>query len=186
MFKKLLGVGMAAITTVVAACDGASTTQQVFRRHEDILSFVRDATIKGPMLVQVVGNPFSARQSQLDDIVVEEIEKTITEIRGVKFTTDPDAAAEPKFRMILVLGAPKTLSAASVCEDPLPTVEPIGDKINMVAVFCHKDVLYSEVRGSMQTTATPDDKAFRKWVGQISRDLFLSFAGLLMVSPIGL
>jgi len=182
MLKKLFGVGAAAISTLIAACDGAPTTQQVYRRHDNVLSFLQESSAKGPMLLQVHGNPFVTSQEYLNDILAKELAESVTSLRGFSLTTDPAQSASGNARLVVVMGAKKSQSASDLCEGA-PIETSTDDPIQSVAVFCIREDLYSEVRGSMKLSASPDDKAFRKWVSQIGRDLLMSAPILMYLIP---
>ncbi len=183
MLKKILGAGLAVVSTVVAACEGAPTTQQVYRRHEDMVSILQDASMKGPVLVQVHGNPFVTGEQHLDTVITEELKRAVPRIRDLEFTTDPAVAGNPKYRVVLAMGALESQPGDALCEANAEITTETVDPIRVVAVFCVDDTLYSEVRGSIKASASPDDKGFRKWVGQIGRDLLLSAAALPFIAP---
>ncbi len=171
MLKRWLGIGVGALTALTAACDGAPMTQQVYVKGNGVISYLRYAAAEGPMLVQVHGNPFVTSKPYLDGVVAKEFEDTITYIRGVHLTTDPEKAFRPEYRIIVVLGAHKALDGQSLCDGEAPRMDTEADPMRMVAVFCRKTELLSWVNGSIRPDSSPDDTRFRNWLGQIGRDL---------------
>lgn len=184
MLKRWLGLGVGALTALTAACDGAPMTQQVYYKGTGVTAYLQYAVTDGPLLVQVHGNPFVTSKPFLDDIVAKELESTITYIRGVRFTTDAEKAFRPEYRIIVVLGAHKALNAQSLCDGQAPRMDIEANPMRMVAVFCRKDELLSEVNGSIRTGASPEDQRFRNWLGQIGRDLINpEIVELWMIQP---
>lgn len=173
MFKRLLGLGVGALSALTAACDGAPMTQQVYYKEHGVLSSLQYAVAEGPLWVQVAGNPFVTSQDFLNHQVTTELEKTITYIKGVHLTTDPAQAFRPEYRIVMVLGAHKALGGNTVCAGDAPRLDLSADPIRMIAVFCRKDELLSEVNGSIAASASPDSPAFRSWIAQIGRDLLV-------------
>ncbi len=173
MFKRLLGLGVGALSALTAACDGAPMTQSVYIKPQGVMSYLQYATTEGPMLMRVHGNPFVTSQGFLDQIVAHELESTITYIRGVRLTTDPAQAFRPEYRVIVVLGADKALHVENVCAGEEPRLDPTAAPSRMVTMFCRKDELLSEVRGSIGVSALPEDEGFRRWLREIGRPLLL-------------
>jgi len=173
MFKRLFGLGIGALATLTAACDGAPMTQQVYYKEHGVLSALQYAASEGPLLVRVFGNPFVTSKDYLDGVVASELEKTITYIRGVHLTTDPSLAHRPEYRVLMVLGSHKAQDGNALCRGEEPRLDPTADPIRMLAVFCRKDERLSEVDGSIAAAAAPDTERFRNWIGQIGRDLLV-------------
>jgi hypothetical protein len=174
MFKRLLGLGVGALSLLTAACDNAPMTQSVYYNQQSTLHYLQYATIEGPLLVRVFGNPFVTGKDFLDRIVVEELENSVTFIKGVKMTPDPERAFHPEYRMIVVLGADKAVDANALCAGNDPRLDPPNTvPVRLVAVFCRRDELLSEVRGSIGPSASPEDPGFRRWMREIGKTLIL-------------
>lgn len=171
MLKRWMGVGAGALAALVAACDGAPKTQQVYFKDPGVREYLQWATIEGPMLVEVHGNPFPTAKPFLDHVVAEELEASITYIAKVRLTTERALAVHPEYRVIVVMGAHKALDGQTLCVDTPPRMDPGADPMRMVAVFCRREEMLSLVHGSIRIGDSPDDKRFRDWIGQIGRDL---------------
>ncbi len=174
MFKRLLGLGVGALSALTAACDGAPMTQSVYYNQHSTRHYLQYATAGGPMLLRVHGNPFVTGKAFLDRIVAAELESTVTFIKGVRLTTDPELALHPEFRVIMVLGADKAVDANALCAGQDPRLDPPNTTpVRMVTLFCRKDELLSEVRGSIGPSASPEDEGFRRWLREIGRTLLV-------------
>ncbi len=172
MFKRLLGLGVGALSALTAACDNAPLTQSVYYNEQSARHYLQYASAGGPLLVRVFGNPFVTGKDFLDRIVAAELESSITYIQGVQLTVDPAAALRPEFRVIVTLGADKAVDANALCAGKEPLLDPPGTKpVRMVAVFCRREELLSEVRGSIGPSASPEETDFRRWMREIGRTL---------------
>lgn len=173
MFKRLIGVGVGALTVLAAGCDSVPTTQQVYQDNNGLMSYVRYASAGGPMLVQVYGNPFAADPQRLDAVAAKELGAGLAQLGGVRLTTDAKAAPRPEYRVVMLLGADKAQDANALCASKdAVTADAAMRPSRMITVFCRKDELLSEVTGSIQPPAAPEDAGFRAWVRQIGTDLF--------------
>lgn len=173
MFKRLFGAGVGVLTALTAACDNAPSTLHVYAKTENLMNYVQSVSAGGPMLVQVYGNPYAGGKDALDAIVAQELENSMTpRLRGFHTTTDPQLAFRPEFRMILVLGAEKAQSGNALCEGIAPKLDLTADPVRMVAAFCFKSELLSQVNGSIGASNAPDGATFRQWVRQIGKELF--------------
>lgn len=173
MLRRLLGLGAGAVAALTAACDGAPMTQQVYVNDHAVGNYLQYSSSPGPLLVVVHGNPFVTTKPFLDGIVAKELEASITRVGNAHLTTDPELAAKPEYRVIMVLGAHKAVDGDALCAGETPRLEPEADPLRMVTVFCRKTEMISLVRGSIGPQSSPEDKRFRDWVRQIGRDLFV-------------
>lgn len=173
VLRRIWGLGAAAAALLVGACDDAAVVQNYFVRGEGIDNRLVNATMSGPMLVRIHGNPFKVDQSTLEDAVVDRMGRAIQR-RVTRFTVDPAAAPQPDYRVVIAFGLPKGESGKALCgpEGSIPALEPAEGAITLRAAFCHKDTLWSDVGGHMPAAESPEDKTFRTLIRQMTIELF--------------
>ncbi len=162
-FRALLG-GAAAL--LAAACDNAGYQVVVDYSMGDSFTFLRGAAAKGPVWVDLRGNPFADAGAGLDAVVAEAFRRGVTQLGGVSFTTDRDLAGDPQYRIVLVFGgAQPGRSIDRVCQGDIPTrgggIGPDGE-VRTLAVFCADSQSRVAVSGVARGVDGPDSRNLRK------------------------
>jgi hypothetical protein len=173
MINRFLSLGAAALATLVGGCgDGPSTVPGGYRSPATWSSFIY-ATSSGPLLLDVRGDPFGAGPATLETIVAESMTSALPG-RPFSMTSDAARAARPAFRVVVVLGAARTLDERHVCAgqalSPPPSLSD-GGRMDVVATFCDGQSLLSSSRGWVARLEGVGDQRFRQLLGQMARDL---------------
>lgn len=173
VLRRIWGLGVAAAAMLVGACDDAAVVQNFFVRGVAVDNLLHNATMRGPMLVRVHGNPFKVDQSALDAAIVDRMSRAIQR-RITHFTTDPGTAPQPDYRVVIAFGLPKGRNGDALCgpEGSVPALEPPADTITLRAAFCHKETLWSDVGGRMPMVESPDHETFQTLIRTMTIELF--------------
>ncbi|MBC7952037.1 MAG: hypothetical protein H7Z12_09510 [Rhodospirillaceae bacterium] len=171
MLKRLFSLGAAGMAALVSGCgDGPATVAGTWRSPAAWSSMIY-ATSKGPMLIEVHGDPFgldaAGFRSQLAQVMTNQIMG-----RATAFTADPEAAPQPRYRVVLAFNAPDTADARHLCEGRIATAIAPSEKVTVLGAFCDGGTLLASVRGWVVKVDGPDDKRFRQLISQVVRDLF--------------
>lgn len=170
--RKLLSLGAAALAALVGGCgDGPSTVPGGYRSPATWSTFF-SATATGPLLLELHGNPFGGSADGLRALVARAMAGAIP-ARPFTLTPDPGAAAAPKVRVVVALGAPPSLDAAELCAGRVPSAAsaaPPG-RVDLLAAFCDGGTLLSSVRGWVVKVDGPEDTRFVRLLGQVMREL---------------
>lgn len=171
MLKKLISLGAATIAALVAGCGDGPSTVPGFRAPATWSTFFA-ATAKGPLLLQVHGQPFGGSEAELRRKVAAVMQAAIP-ARPFSMTLDPAEAPQPKVRVVLALGAPANFDAAGLCSGSVPVAgAPVGSgRLEVLAGLCDGGALLSSVRGWVARLDGPDDSRFVQLLGQVMRDL---------------
>ncbi|RAU22974.1 hypothetical protein CU669_06250 [Paramagnetospirillum kuznetsovii] len=171
MMKRLISLGAAALASLVGGCGDGPSTVPGFRSPATWSSFVY-ATNNGPLLLDVVGDPFASGSGDLRRVAVAAMAAGIPG-RPFTLTLDPAVAARPNFRIVLVAGAASDLDERAVCAGraKAANIKIDGGRIDLIATFCDGDSLLSSVRGWVAKIGGADDRRFSLLLGQMTRDL---------------
>jgi hypothetical protein len=159
MLKRLLSLGAAALSMLVAGCgDGPSTVPSGVRNAATWSSLVY-ATRSGPLLLEVKGNPFGTSAggfapSGFAQAVAESMSGAIPG-QPFRFVTVAEQAAQPRFRVVVAFDTPPAA----------------GGRIGIKASFRDGDSVLSAVNGWVARVEQADDPRFRLLLGQTVRDL---------------
>jgi len=171
--KTFLKACVSALPLMAAGCGEAPTVIQNYTKGEDIVwSMVQTASRKGPMLVEVAGNPFGGGDEQLNKIILGTMKGAIQK-RVITYTLDKTKASEPSFKITLLFGAPTTLNGNRICEGEWPEPQYNMEKITLRAVFCSRDELLSDVEGFVQNVTSAEDAKFKLLIENVLRELIL-------------
>ncbi|TAN57044.1 MAG: hypothetical protein EPN20_17740 [Magnetospirillum sp.] len=173
MIKRLLSFGAAALATLVGGCgDGPSTVAGGYRSPATWSSFVY-ATSPGPLLLEVVGDPFGAGSGTLGRTIAATMAAAIP-ARPFTLTTETAAAPRSNFRVVLVLGGDPSLDERAICagrgKAEAAKIEA-GGRVDLIATFCDGEALLSSVRGWVAKIDGADDRRFHRLLGQVAREL---------------
>lgn len=175
MLKRLISLGSAAMAALVSGCgDGPATVGGTWRSPAAWSSLIY-ATSAGPMLIEVHGDPFGEPPAQFRARVAEAMTNQIIG-RPTAFTDDPQAAPQPRYRVVLAFNAPDSADARQLCEGPVattpqPGAQP-GQRVTVLGGFCDGTTLLASVKGWVAKVDGSDDRRFRQLLGQAVRDLF--------------
>jgi hypothetical protein len=175
MLKRLLSLGAAGMAAMGAALvsgcgDGPATVAGTWRSPAAWSSMIY-ATSKGPMLIEVHGDPFgqdaAGFRAQLAAAMTNQLMG-----RATAFTADPALAPEPRYRVVLAFNAPDNADAHHLCQGRVATAAVPWEKVTVLGAFCDGGTLLASVRGWVVKVDGPGDKRFRQLMGQVVRDLF--------------
>jgi hypothetical protein len=168
MFERLPLLG--ALAAALSACgDGPATVAGTWRSPA-AWSVMVHATAAGPMLVEVVGDPFAAG-SGFAAAVAEAMDNQVIG-RPIRFTVRRDQAPRPGIRVIVAFDPPPSADARELCAGKVSSLPPEGGRVRVLAAFCDGDgALLSSVSGRVKADS-PADKRFRQLLAQVVRALF--------------
>lgn len=171
MFKRLLSLGAATLTAMVSGCgDGPATVAGTWRSPATWSSMIY-ATSKGPMLIEVHGDPFGQNAADFRGQLAQAMTDKVMG-RATAFTADPALAPQPRYRVVLAFNAPGNTDARHLCEGRVATAAVPSEKITVLGAFCDGESLLASVRGWVVKVDGPGDKRFRQLIAQVVRDLF--------------
>ena len=134
-----------ALSLVVGACVGATTTTNVYYDKVGIPEIFRYAAIDRDFLTVIHGNPSAGSKAAFDARVIA---ATHGNARGLptNFTTTPSASARDGYRMVMVFSGDRYMSAKAACGDLDSTaIKPISGRVEIQAAFCYDDDVLSQV-----------------------------------------
>ncbi len=171
MLKRLLSLGAAAIATVVAACEEGPSSVSGTWRSPATWSSMTYASAKGPLLLEVLGNPFASVAA--DDLAPLAAQAMSGQVIGrqLTFTTDRGQAPQPGFRVVLAFNVPVNTDAKKLCAGTVSHL-PAGERVAVMASFCADGDLLASVRGWVARIEGPSDQRFLQLLGQMTRELF--------------
>lgn len=171
MLKRLISLGAAALAAVTAACeDGPATVAGTWRSPATWSTMVY-ASAKGPLLVQVHGEPFGLQPADFRSAVADAMSNQVIG-RVVHFTADPEAAPHPQYRVVLAFDPPPGQAVEALCAGRVATAARSGERITVQAAFCDGERALASAQGWVAKVDGPADKRFRQLLGQVVRDLF--------------
>jgi hypothetical protein len=173
MIRRLLTFGTTALAALVGGCgDGPSTVPGGYRSAATWSSFIH-ASAKGPLLLEIKGDPFAVGRDALTAVIAGSMEAAIP-ARPFSLTIDPAQAPHPTFRVVVALGPPKSLAESDICAGAAWTPAPPvgnGGRIEVIATFCDGTALLSSVRGWVARVEGIGDRRLRHLLGQMVREL---------------
>lgn len=171
MLKRLFSVGAAVLAALTTGCGDGPTTMPGGYRSPATWSSLVAATVDGPLLVTVYGNPFGGDDSQFRHQVAESMTDRVFG-RRTTFTANRDLAPHPQFRAVIAFNTPADLGAHKLCSGQVPTAAHPGDRLTVLGAFCQDDTLLASVRGWVGQVSGPSDKRFGLLMAQMTRELF--------------
>lgn len=171
MLKRLLTIGAAALTALVSGCgDGPATVAGGWRSPATWSSMIY-ATKDGPLLVEIHGAPFGLPPARFRTAVAEAMTNAIFG-RPSTFTTDPQQAPQPRYRVVLAFNAPDNTDPRDLCRGQVATLAQTGDRITVHGAFCEDATLLASIRGWVAKVQGAEDERFRRLISQLTRELF--------------
>ncbi|SDG41864.1 hypothetical protein [Roseospirillum parvum] len=170
MLKRLLGLGGALATGLLAACDEAPQSQQLFLEGAGTWSYLVDAVKDGPLWVDVAGNPFAVADADAARAMAEAVERGMTALK-ITTTTDRAAAARPMYRLKVVLNPGPSANFRKLCQEMAPAGPPPEGKLEILMGFCVEDEVRGAARGSLPTTDNPRAEPLVQLIGRMTRQV---------------
>lgn len=170
MGSKRLGPIAVAAAVLVAGCADWPTVGQ---RQRSDQSWVFAQTLmgsSGPLLVEILGNPYDVPDEQLADRVLAEMTKSIT-WANARFTTDPSLAGSQSMRIVWAFnGGP---GGKPQCRGQTGGGGPEADgAVRINAVFCDDDYVIADITGHVGKTGGFDDPVFASLARQVTIEMF--------------
>jgi hypothetical protein len=171
---------MAAMALALTGCQTSGPTRISYVTVEPAYRYNEWASVasSGEVRTVVVGDPFSVGREHFD--------QTVTDAMyghnwgpPVKFTTKPSDKANPHYSVVMLFDVPPTYGGVQVCRDSAKAAgthetAQSDQPIYVAAAYCLEDVPLTYLAGVVART-TPDDPAFRNYIGQVTSRLFPSF-----------
>jgi hypothetical protein len=171
MIKRLLSLGAAALAALATACeDGPATVAGTWRSPAAWSSLVY-ATTQGPLLLEVLGDPFRLPAAEFRRTVADAMSRQ-TPGRPFAFTTRAEDAPHATFRVVVAFNPAPDLDPRKLCGGPVAIMSGGGDRVTLLAAFCEGETMLASVSGWVAKAADAEDRRFRQLLGQTVRDLF--------------
>jgi hypothetical protein len=154
----------------LAACDESSNVTAGFTRGEIVKSTLVYANSKGPVLVEIHGDPFRMRDSVLADKVITALEGHFS-APPLRFTTDKDKAFTPNVSYRIAFGWPLKEGAEELCGKKIPDLSPNLEKIAVAGAFCMDNERLADAEGWVSGVKTPDDTKFKLLMSDLARSI---------------
>lgn len=163
----------AILSPLLAACSGDGPHTVAHPIRDRSVEFLHYAAADGPVLVDVLGQPFAGTVSGVDAAVLAAMNGARAAPR-VRFTTDRAAAPEPETRVVVIFRPPADVTGRSLCAGDVPRLagRPRPAEVEAFAAFCVDDKVWNEVTGRMTGVSRLDDPGFAALIAQMTRDLF--------------
>ncbi len=158
----------------LAACAGNPQIAYTYVSDVYTPGFLSYAAKRGGMLTEVVGNPFQADKARLDSQVTDSFEASHFGPE-LPFFTEPPEDFRSSYKVVVLFNAAPYANAARLCSDPerpQRTAEQYGTTVYVLAAFCSSETRVTSAGGSLAGAKGPDDPAFRRFMGQLSLQLF--------------
>ncbi|MDP6883908.1 MAG: hypothetical protein QF830_07220 [Rhodospirillales bacterium] len=150
---------------VLGACAGSVVTSQG-RAHRPGMPETFDfAAARGEMPTVIIGDPFPGAKAEVTRAVSAALER---HYHGAPTRFVARIAADPgtRHRLIVMFDPPKTLPVAALCGDTKALAAPAtAGASRVLAVFCERDLVYSEATARGPAPASPDDPALGAMIG---------------------
>lgn len=171
MLKRLLSLGAGALAALTAGCgDGPATVSGTWRSPATWSSLVY-ATSKGPLLVEVHGSPFGDAAPEFRAALAAAMTDKVFG-RPTAFTADPQAAPQPRYRVVLAFNPPADTDAHALCRGEVATAAAPAERITVQGAFCDGTTLLASVQGWVAKVQGRDDRRFLQLIAQLTRELF--------------
>ncbi len=157
----------------LAACAGGGPSTVPTYRNPNAWDFAQGIMDRGPLLVQVRGQPYVTDQAAIDGAITRAMERAITWSSGARFTTNAEEASSRSFRVVTTFNGSVGLSANENCGGGGAGGEPLPDgSVRLLTTFCDGAEVISNVSGDVGPTTGVADPNFSRLIQQSTRDLF--------------
>lgn len=92
--------------------------------------------------------------------------------RPTAFTADPQAAPQPRYRVVLAFNPPADTDAHALCRGEVATAAAPAERITVQGAFCDGTTLLASVQGWVAKVQGRDDRRFLQLIAQLTRELF--------------
>ncbi|MDA8233128.1 MAG: hypothetical protein M0006_17495 [Magnetospirillum sp.] len=179
-----ISLGLAVLAgSILSGCAGPTSVGVPYRRAAT-WSVMTYAASRGPMLVEVIGDPFGIGEGALAGITAAAMTDQVPTY-PFPLTADRARAPEPNIRVVVAFDPGITASGAELCQGKRPMAA--GSQagwVQVLAAFCDRGVEMSSVQG--QTPADgPRDPRLRFLLAQMTRQLFGDNTEMLKSGPNG-
>lgn len=156
----------------LAACDRGPATVTHYRHTAGTFDFLISATRNGgPLLLQVEGQAFEGGGDVVPQMT--QVLQQALQSRELRLTTDPGAAEDPRFRLVIVFNPAAPGDALDFCEGPAAggSPETVG-RVDLRAGFCRDGKALAVIDGWAKELEGLEDERFAQLLRQVSRDVF--------------
>lgn len=165
-------IGFGAAASIVAGCAGDRPTTAPTYRNPNAWDFAQGVMDRGPMLVEVRGQPYATDKAAIDGAITRAMERAITWSSGARFTTNAEEASSQSFRVVTTFNGPVGLGSNENCQSGAGG-EPLPDgSVRLLTTFCDGAEVISNVGGAVGPTTGVADPKFSALIQQSTRDLF--------------
>jgi hypothetical protein len=168
--RPLPRAGLLAALLTLAACDQGPATVSHYRHTAGTFDFLISATRNnGPLLLQVEGRPFAggAPVARMTGVLQQALQS-----RELRLTSDPGAAEDPRFRLVIVF-SPAPGEVLEFCERTPAGGDPRPEgRVELRAGFCRDGKALAVIDGWAEEVEGPQDEVFAQLLRQVSRDVF--------------
>lgn len=176
MRLRRLPLLIAAALGLSACTAGTPTSQVTLMRSDGVTAMLDWATHDGPLLVEVLNHPFApAQMARTDAVVARAVEQSMPG-RSIRAVTDRAARPDPAYWLRIVLDAPVTANAATLCaRAPAPPANAEATLHVVMAVCGRRGAeawTEAAVRGRLARPDGPDAPALTTLLHQMNRQMF--------------
>ena len=154
---------------VLSGCSGTVMQSRIDRPGAD--QFFRYGAAPGEMKAVVVGNPFPVPKQEVDQAVVDAMQRNHNGPM-THFSTNPGPEAHKDYRIVMAFNTPTAFQPENLCKAPdtIPSGKDVKD-LKLLAGFCVGDTLYSRAKVSATSISSPSDPRFKGMVQTAMREL---------------
>ncbi|MBT7954031.1 MAG: hypothetical protein HN731_02485 [Rhodospirillaceae bacterium] len=168
--KIKAALGVLVLALLLTACDDTSNVTPGFTRGEIARSAVIRANSKGPILIEIFGDPFGMRDSVLAEKIIAALDGHFAS-PVLRFTTDDDEAYTPNVRYRIAFGWPVSADAKELCDKDIPDISPKLEKITVAGALCFDKERLIDAEGWVKGVKTPDDLKFKTLMSDLARNI---------------
>jgi hypothetical protein len=172
MLKKILKICAAGIAALSSACEEGPASIEVAPRSQTVDSAFTYVVAAGPMLLEIIGQPFALEREAFLNLIAETLENAVSRNPPLRYTFDQRETPNPSYRTVILFNPPRNLDPHELCGGGGRPTEADGDKITVLAVFCNRQTVLAAVQGWVKKAKSPDDPRFRQLIGQVGRSLY--------------
>lgn len=172
MFRKLASAALLSLPLMLGACEEQPSVWSTYTKPSGTWQYMEYASVKGPMLLWVKGNPYDMSKDALDQSLATMMGPFVTG-REVQFTTDAAAASAPNFRTFLLFNLPESANARLICKGEIPAAVEPGQHHSIHGVFCNRDGLLSSVRALTRKDVGVEDQFTKAVIKGIVNSLYV-------------
>ncbi len=145
---------------LLAACEeDPSIVTPGHYRGEIVESSLMYAQSKGPVLLQVYGDPYGVGTEALG----EKVRQTMVghfQSPIIQFTGSEQQAGSPNIRIRIAFGYPESENSREICGDKMPKLSPNKEKLIASSVFCMDGEMLADASGFVLKADTHQSKKF--------------------------